>query len=157
VRGASVQGMSSKDVVGQERELLFSLGLWAAASAVAGVLLVRAGRSRGRPALTGIGRQAVVWGLVDSGVVLWAARHRGRPAEDDAAARRRAARMLAVTGANAVADVGYLAAAVRVARDPRFRWDGIGMMPQAAFLLLLDARHAAGFFNHVWPRAQRGR
>jgi hypothetical protein len=148
--------MNSKDVARQERSLLLSLGLWAAASTAAGVALVRAGRHRGRPALSGIGRQAVAWGLVDGGVALWGATRGRRPAAEGDP-RNRAARLFALTSANALLDVGYLVGAVRVARESRFRWDGVGMLPQAGFLLLLDVRHAMGFLNHVLPRAQRGR
>jgi hypothetical protein len=150
--------VDSTDVAGQERELLLSLGLWAAASVASGVTLLRAGRGpgRGRPALTGIGRQAVIWGLIDGGIALWGAARGRRPA-DGGDPRSRAARLFALTSANALLDAGYLAGAVTLARRPRFRWDGIGMLPQATFLLILDARHAVGFLSHVRPRAPRGR
>jgi hypothetical protein len=149
--------MNSADVARQERGLLLSLGLWATLSMAVGVLLVRVGRARGRPALIGIGRQAVAWGLIDGGIALLGATRGGRTAADHDQARRRAARLFAVTGANALLDVGYLAGAVKIIRSSRFRWDGVRMLPQAAFLLLLDVRHAAGFLNHVRPRAQRRR
>jgi len=144
-------------VASRERALLLSLGLWAVTSVATGVLLLRAGRARERPALTAVGRQTVGWGLADAGIALWGATRGRRPApDDDAAARRRAVRLLGVTSANALLDVGYLAVAARLARDPRRRWDAAGMVPQAAFLLLLDTRHAAGFLGYVWPRGGRG-
>jgi len=155
--GATTPSPLARQVAGRERALLLSLGLWAATSIAAGVPLLRAGRAHQRPALTAIGRQAVGWGLVDAGIALWGATRGRRPvAADDAAARRRAARLSAVTSANALLDVGYLAAAARLARDPRRRWDGVGMVPQAALLLWLDTRHSAGFLEYVRPRARRG-
>lgn len=147
----------TRAVARQERALLLSLGLWAVASTAVGVQLVRIGRARQQPALAAVGRQALAWGLVDGVIALLGARRGGRSAADEDAARRSATRWFVLTGANALLDVGYLVGAVTVARNPRWRWDGLGMLPQAGFLLALDSRHAVHFLGHVWPRAQRGR
>jgi hypothetical protein len=135
-------------VLDEEQALLRGLALWAAGSIVAGVALT--GRGRRRPSTArDVGRQALGWGLVDLAIVAWGARglRRGRRGALTAdAARVRGRRMGRVTAANAVLDIGYVAAgAVLAARGPARRGDGLGIVVQGLALLWLDVRHASAF------------
>ncbi len=142
---ADLPGELARRVVREERLLLTSVGAWGALGVVAGTAMWVAGRGRSARILVGIGRQAALWGSVDLAVAGFGAR-RSPPAPDsDGQARRRARRMAAITGANAVADVAYLAVAARLLRSPRRSPDALGAVVQAAFLLVVDARHAGRF------------
>ena len=50
-----------------------------------------------------------------------------------------------VTGANALLDVGYVLAGVRLAARPRRRGDGAAVAVQGLFLLYLDTRYCLEF------------
>jgi hypothetical protein len=142
---AATPGELGRLVVREERVLLLTVGAWGLASVLAGAALWRSGRARPGTLLVGIGRQAAIWGAVDLAVAGFGARRSPAAPETDADARRRSARMAAITGANAVADVAYLAGAVAALRRPARRADGAGALAQAAFLLVVDARHARRF------------
>ncbi len=149
-------------VAAQERRLLTTLAAWSAVSTLGGLVLLaggrrlRAGPGGGRAAvLTGLGRQAIAWGLVDAGIAAVGAGRAGGPEPDDAAAAGRARRMARVTGVNAVLDVGYIAGGALLARRGARRvgagsgaGDGLGVVVQGAVLLWLDARHARRFLAH---------
>lgn len=140
------------EVVRAERGLLGVLAAWAGLSLVGGGPLWMLGRrhtAQGRATLgtllCGIGRQAVLWGAVDLAIALYGA-SRSKPApSDDAAARRRAGRMALITGVNAVADVGYVAGGIVSGRTPARRGDGVGVVVQGLFLLVLDVQHTRRF------------
>jgi hypothetical protein len=53
--------------------------------------------------------------------------------------------MALITGANALLDVGYVAAGVRLAAGPRRRGDGVAVTVQGLFLLYLDTRYCLEF------------
>jgi hypothetical protein len=140
----------------EERRLLGGLVVLALGSIGAGVAARRAVRARGATGpfadvVTGVARQAVGWGLVDLAIAGWGVRGllraRGeRSGEDDEAAAARARRLARITGANAVADVGYVVAgAVLAARSPARRGDGLGIAVQGLALLRLDVTHAWAF------------
>ncbi len=61
--------------------------------------------------------------------------------------------MALVTGANALLDVGYVAAGVAMAARPRRRGDGVATAVQGGFLLYLDTRYSLEFTS----AARRGR
>lgn len=112
---------------------------------LAGRRQTAAGRAGAGGLLAGIGRQALLWGAVDAAIALFGA-SRSKPApEDDAEARRRARRMGLITAVNAVADVGYLAGGTAMARTAARRGDGLGIVVQGLFLLLLDVQHTRRF------------
>jgi hypothetical protein len=53
--------------------------------------------------------------------------------------------MALLTGVNAVLDVGYVVAGVRLAARPRRRGDGLAVAVQGVFLLYLDTRYCLEF------------
>ena len=53
--------------------------------------------------------------------------------------------MALLTGANALLDVGYVVAGVRLATRPRRRGDGVAVAVQGLFLLYLDTRYCLEF------------
>ena len=114
-----------------EAQLTRALGGWAAASVALGAVLAA------RPATRGFGRQTAAWGAVDGAIALVGARRRARRGPTDPARLRR------VLVVNAGLDVGYLAAAAWLVRDGRWRGDGIAVLVQGAFLLLLDTTAAS--------------
>lgn len=127
-----------------ESDLLRALGTWSLASiAVGGALWPM---SRDRAALRSFARQQVSWGAID-GALAVAGVLRGRPTE--AAKLRRLLRI------NAAFDVGYVmfGAALIWQRDRvgAPNWysadqavgDGLGIIVQGGFLLVLDASQAA--------------
>ena len=126
--------------------LLTELAAGAAVSTGAGVAAWRAGRRIDSAFLKSFGRQTLVWAAVDAGVVAVGVSRRGPAPADPESARALARRMRLVTGANAVADVGYAAGGVALARRwPARRGDGLAVVVQSLFLLWLNARHARGF------------
>ena len=147
-------GGLAADVGREERRLLGGLAVLAVTSIAAGAAVRRAVRARGTggplaDVAAGVARQAVGWGLVDLAIAGWGVqgllRARRAAADDDVAAAR-ARRLARVTGANAVADVGYVAAgALLAARSPARRGDGLGIVVQGAALLWLDVTHAWAF------------
>jgi len=141
----AVPGELGQRVVREERVLLTTVGTWGLVSVIAGTAMWLGGRSRSARLLVGVGRQAAIWGAVDLAVVGFGLRRSAAAPETDTEARRRAGRMAAITGVNAAADVAYLAGAAALLRRPERRPDGLGALGQAAFLLLVDARHARRF------------
>jgi hypothetical protein len=126
-----------------ELRLLVSLTAWAAWSTGAGVVLWRLGRRDGERALGDAGRMTVAWGLADAAVAGWGAWRLRRKASSEAVARAR--RMALLTGANALLDVGYVVAGVRLAERQRRRGDGVAVAVQGLFLLYLDTRYCLEF------------
>lgn len=108
------------------------LGAWAIGSAAVGALLAV------RPATRGSGRQTLVWGAVDGAIAYVGRRRRASRGPTDPARLRR------VLLVNAGLDVGYVAAGAWLVRDGRWRGDGVAVVVQGAFLLVLDsvAAHA---------------
>jgi hypothetical protein len=109
-----------------EQRLTQVLGAWAAGSVVVGGVLAA------RPGTRGLGRQTAAWGAVDGAIALVGARRRagGGPTPP-----LRLRRVLLV---NAALDVGYVATGAWLVRDGRWRGDGIAVVVQGAFLLVLD-------------------
>ena len=114
-----------------EQELIRRLGRWAVGSMLLGSALAVAPRTRG------FGRQTAAWGAVDGAIALVGARRLARGRTTDPARLRR---MLLV---NAGLDVGYLAAGLWLSRRSRWRGDGLAVLVQGAFLLVLDGTAAA--------------
>ena len=109
-----------------EEQLTGLLGAWAAGSVLLGAALSVAPRTRG------FGRQAVAWGAIDGAIAYAGVRGRARRGPT---APTRLRRVLLV---NSVLDVGYLALGERLRRTERWRGDGLGVLVQGAFLLVLD-------------------
>lgn len=120
------RGGSAADV---EARLTQVLGAWAAASLAAGALLAVPERTRG------FGRQTAAWGAVDGLIAYAGGRRRARTGPTGP---RRLRTVLLV---NAGLDVGYLAAGGRLLRT-RWRGDGLAVLVQGAFLLVLDSAAA---------------
>ena len=113
-----------------EERLTRVLGGWAAASVALGAALSVP------PSTRGFGRQTAAWGAVD-GAIAWAgARKRRTNGPTDPTRLRR------VLLVNAGLDVGYLAAGAWAVRDGRWRGDGLAVLVQGAFLLVLDTTAA---------------
>lgn len=113
-----------------EEQLTRVLGGWAAASVVAGSVLMASPRTRG------FGRQTLTWGAVDGAIAYVGGRRRAAKGPTDP---RRLRRVLLV---NVGLDVGYLGAATWLLRDGRWRGDGAAVAVQGGFLLALDAAAA---------------
>ena len=114
-----------------EEDLTRVLACWAAASVVAGAALSLDRRTRG------FGRQTAAWGAVDGAIAYAGVRGRRRRGPTSPARLRR------VLLVNAGLDVGYLAAGLAVLRSPAarargWRGDGLAVVVQGGFLLLLD-------------------
>ena len=111
-----------------EQDLVRVLGRWGAASTVVGAALAVHPRTRR------FGRQTAAWGAVD-GLLAVAGARRGTPTDPE--------RLRRVLLLNTGLDVGYLAGAAWMLGRPRWRADGLAVLVQATFLLLLDATSAA--------------
>ena len=119
-----------------EERLTQVLGGWAAGSVVLGAALSLSPRTRG------FGRQTAVWGAVDGAIAYAGSLGRRRRGPTDAVRLRR------VLLLNAGLDVGYLGVGAALASGRRvrgraYRGDGLGVLVQGAFLLLLDTTAAA--------------
>lgn len=114
-----------------EEQLTRVLGGWAAGSVAVGGLLSLSPRTRG------FGRQTAAWGAVDGAIAYAGVRGRARKGPTDP---RRLRTVLLV---NAGLDVGYLALGERMRRTERWHGDGLAVLVQGAFLLLLDTTAAA--------------
>ena len=134
-----------------EGTLTRALGAWSIASVALGSAVAVAGRTMQRPGLLAFGRQTAAWGAVDgviAGVGALSRRRRGELTATRRSAKSRTLRRVLV--ANAVADVGYVVGgAAIVIRDvrgrPTFgirREDGLAVVSQGLFLLLLDVSQA---------------
>lgn len=106
------------------------LSAWAAGSVALGGALSLSPRTRG------FGRQTAAWGLVDGAIAYAGIRGRSRKGATDPARLRR------VLLVNAGLDVGYLALGERMRRTDRWHGDGLAVLVQGAFLLLLDTTAA---------------
>jgi hypothetical protein len=118
-----------------EERLTRVLGGWAAGSLAVGAALAL------RPATRGFGRQTAAWGAVDGAIALVGARRRAAKGPTEPARLRR------VLLVNAGLDVGYLAAGLVLVRHPAarargLRGDGVAVLVQGAFLLVLDSAAA---------------
>ena len=120
-----------------EERLTQVLGVWAAASVVVGLALSVDPRTRG------FGRQTAAWGAVDGVIAAFGVRGRRRKGPTDPARLRR------VLLVNAGLDVGYLVVGARLARGDRWRGDGLAVLVQGAFLLVLDTTAARRV--REWP------
>jgi hypothetical protein len=149
--GDAPAGDLGRCVAREERRLRTGVGAWGLLSVVAGTASWLAGHRRSSALLVGAGRQAVVWGALDLAVAVLGSRRSAEPPQTDAEARRRARRMAAITAANAVADVGYLAGSGWLLRSPRRRADALGAAAQAGFLLVVDIGQARRFAR-LWLR-----
>jgi len=119
-----------------EERLTQVLGGWAAGSVVLGAALSLSPRTRG------FGRQTAVWGAVDGAIAYAGVLGRRRRGPTD---RVRLRRVLLL---NAGLDVGYLGVGAALAggrhvRGRAYRGDGLAVLVQGAFLLLLDTTAAA--------------
>jgi len=139
-----------------ERDLTRILAAWGAASTVLGSVVWGVGAGTGRPNVMRFGRQSAMWGLGDLAIAtggLLSRRRRGPVSDEDAPSRARSLKTLLVV--NAGADVGYIALGTAVLRrttpraeaDGRSWWgmgpgDGVAIIVQGAFLLVLDASFA---------------
>ncbi len=130
-------------VADQEHRLLVELASGAAVSVVLGGLAWGAGRATGCSPARSFGSQTLAWAAVDGALAgggLLAASRRG-PVDEPARRVRLLRRVLRV---NTGLDVGYvLGGALWAWRRPERLGDGVAVMVQGAFLLWLDARHAA--------------
>ena len=114
-----------------EEQLTRVLGAWAVGSVVVGTALSFSRRTRG------FGRQTAAWGAIDGAIAYAGVRGRARKGPTD---RTRLRRILLL---NAGLDVGYLALGQRMRRTERWRGDGLAVLVQGAFLLVLDTTAAA--------------
>ncbi len=114
-----------------EHRLTRVLGGWAVASVVAGAALAVSPRTRG------FGRQTAAWGAVDGAIALVGARRRAQRGPTDPVRLRR------VLLVNVALDAGYVAIGAGLTRRERWRGDGVAVLVQGAFLLVLDTAAAA--------------
>lgn len=113
-----------------EEQLTRVLSVWAAGSVAVGAVCSLSPRTRG------FGRQTAAWGLVDGAIAYAGVRARRRKGPTDPA------RLRTVLLVNAGLDVGYLAVGAKLLRGSRFRGDGLAVLVQGAFLLVLDTAAA---------------
>lgn len=113
-----------------EERLTRVLAAWAAGSMVTGAALSVSPRTRG------FGRQTAAWGAVDALIVAAGLRTRARTGPTDPARLRR------VLLVNAALDVGYLVVGAGLVRRARWRGDGLAVLVQGGFLLVLDTAAA---------------
>lgn len=129
---------------GVEQRLLITLAAWATWSLGVGAVMWRLGRVDGAPTLAGAGRATVAWALGDAAAVAWGGRRAVR-SRGGAFRVGRARRLAVLTGANALLDVGWVAAGATLATAPRRRGEGLATAVQGAFLVYLDTRYALEF------------
>ena len=106
------------------------LGAWATGSVLLGAGLCVPAATRA------FGRQTAAWGAVDGLIAYVGSRNRARRGPTEPVRLRR------VLLVNAGLDVGYLAAGARLLQRPRWRGDGLAVLVQGAFLLVLDTAAA---------------
>jgi hypothetical protein len=112
--------------VSVEQDLTRVLAAWSAASLLVGAALAVPARTRG------FGRRTAAWGAVDGAIALVGVLRR-RQAGPTAPAWLR--RVLLV---NVGLDVGYPGVGAALCRRSRWRGDGLAVLVQGAFLLVLD-------------------
>jgi hypothetical protein len=136
---------------GYEREITTLLGVWAAGSVIKGSAIALIGKRTGRRQWLTFGRQTAMWGAVDgliAGVGAFTRSRRGELTPDEVDAEARKLRRLLLI--NAAADVVYIAGgahiAVHAGKDGTSlrmtRGDGVAILIQGAFLLVLDTAYA---------------
>ena len=113
-----------------EERLTQVLSVWAVASVATGAVLTAC------PTTRGFGRQTATWGAVDGAIACAGRRSRRRKGPTDPTRLRR------ILLLNAGLDVGYLAVGARLSRTERWRGDGLAVLVQGAFLLVLDTTAA---------------
>jgi hypothetical protein len=116
--------------VSVEHDLTRALGRWAVGSVLVGGVLAVPSRTRG------FGRQTAAWGALDGAIALVGARRQAAGRTTDPGRLRR------VLLVNAALDVGYLATGAALVARPRWRGDGLAVLVQGAFLLVLDTTAA---------------
>lgn len=134
------------DIWRRERSLARATVVWGGASLAAGVALAL----RREPWLRAFGLQTAGWGAVDLGIAGLAGwlqtrrMHRSGDPYAPAALERERVLLRRVLVANAVADAGYVALGLVLARSPRpeVAGAGVAVAVQGAFLLLHDSHHA---------------
>ena len=144
--------MEPNNLESVERRLTVLLAGWAAGSVAIGSALVIVGHRAQHEQLLRFGRQTIAWGAVDgviAGVGALSRRRRGEVSAEEIARKAQSLRRLLLV--NAVADVGYLVAGTTLLVRGRGGQvtarmgaaDGLAIIVQGAFLLALDAVHAA--------------
>lgn len=148
-----------------ERRLTGLLAGWAVGSIAVGAALAIAGQRRDRAQLSNFGRQTLAWGAVDgiiAGIGALSRRRRGVLGAQEVASKARGLRVLLL--ANAAADVGYVLAGATIwirGRDGGVTLrlgagDGLAILVQGGFLLVLDAVHAAQLGGDQWRSLDPG-
>ena len=146
--------MDRNELEGYEREITSLLTVWAAGSVVKGAAIALLGKRTGRKQWVRFGRQTAMWGAVDALIAGAGALSRSRrgeltPEQVDAEARKLRTLLLI----NAAADVVYVAGGAHIAFHAKpgppektsfrmGRGDGLAVLIQGAFLLVLDATYA---------------
>jgi hypothetical protein len=136
---------------GYEREITTLLSVWAAGSVVKGGAIALIGKRTGRRQWLTFGRQTAMWGAVDgliAGVGALTRSRRGELTSEEVEAEARKLRRLLLI--NAAADVVYIAGGAHIAYHAgkagtslrMTRGDGLAIIVQGAFLLVLDATYA---------------
>lgn len=136
---------------GYEREITALLSVWAAGSVLKGGAIALIGKRTGRRQWLTFGRQTAMWGAVDgliAGVGAFTRSRRGELTQDEVDAEARKLRRLLLI--NAAADVVYIAGGAHIAYHAgkdgtslrMTRGDGLAILIQGAFLLVLDTAYA---------------
>ena len=146
--------MDRDELEGYEREITTLLTAWAVGSIVKGTAIALLGKRTGRKQWVRFGRQSAMWGAVDALIAGAGALSRSRRGEltqeqvDFEATKLRVMLLL-----NAAADVLYVAGGAHIAFHAKpgppektsfrmGRGDGLAVLIQGAFLLVLDATYA---------------
>lgn len=148
------EDMNRDELEWTEREITTLLTAWAVGSVIKGTAIALIGKRTGRKQWMRFGRQTAMWGAVDALIAGAGALSRSRrveltPEQVDAEARK-LRRLLLI---NAAADVVYIAGGTHIAVHAKpgppettsfrmGRGDGVAMIIQGAFLLVLDATYA---------------
>ena len=143
--------MSQDELEGIEGQITTLLGVWAAGSVIKGGAIALLGKRAGRKQWTTFGRQTAMWGAVDAliaGAGALSRSRRGELTQDEVVAEARKLRTLLLI--NAAADVVYIAGGAHIAhhagKDGKSlrmtRGDGLAIVIQGAFLLVLDTTYA---------------
>jgi hypothetical protein len=153
------QTMGQQELEEYEREITSLLTVWAVGSVIKGTAIALIGSRTGRKQWVRFGRQTAMWGAVDgliAGAGALSRSRRGRLTTEEVDAEARKLRKLLLI--NAAADVLYIAAGAHIAvhakpgrANPLMpektslrlgRGDGVAILIQGAFLLVLDATYA---------------
>jgi|GEM_PF-429579 hypothetical protein len=146
--------MNQTELERYERELGAILGVWAAGSIIKGAAIAGlniagsdtagSGQYTGRREWMRFGRQTAVWGAINAiiaGAGAIGRSRRGELTDEEATAKARSLHRLLLI--NAAADVAYSGVGVYLAMSPRrSRGDGVAVIIQGGFLLVLDTVYA---------------